>query len=204
MVTRIVYDTEFIDNGITIEPISIALVRPSDGAELYAINDDLAVIAQAAESNWLRENVLRWLPVDVTLTAGYGAINAHVQWNANHPEYASVRPLSEISGMVDDFLREKPDPQLWAYYASYDHVLYAQLFGAMVDLPDGLPMYTMDLKHEAVMHGDPELPKLPNAMVNSRFGGIPMEHHALYDAHEEAYQLQWLFAQRTLHRGRSE
>jgi len=192
MVTRIIYDTEFIDNGTEIIPISIAMVRPADGAQLYAINNDLSVMARAAERDWMRENVLRWLPLEIDTSVIYDHLDVHVAWDLNHPEFEAVKPLDEIRDMVEDFVLAKPDPQLWAYYASYDHVLYAQLFGPMIELPQGMPMYTMDLKHECVMHGDPRMPKLPNSTVNERFNGVPKEHHALYDAYEEAYRLDWL------------
>lgn len=193
MVTRIVYDTEFIDDGLTITPLAVAMYRVSDGAELYAVSDDLAAMARAAENDWLRENVLRWLPVAVEYSSGYGALNVHVSWNEEHPDYGALRSLDEIRDMVEDFVLERANPQLWAYYGAYDHVLYAQLFGPMVELPDGAPMYTMDIKQLAVELGDPSLPDLPLEVVNVRFNGERREHHAMYDTYEEAYRLQWLF-----------
>jgi hypothetical protein len=194
MVTRIVYDTEFIDDGLSITPLSIAMVR-DDGAELYAVTDDITAMARAADSAWLRDNVLRWLPVTVDLRAdlGHGQISAHVSWDDEHPDYEKLRSLDEIADMVEDFVLERPNPQLWAYYGSYDHVLYAQLFGPMSELPNGMPMYTLDIKQRAVELGDPVLPSLPlNATVAERFGGVRMEHHALYDAIEETFRLGWL------------
>jgi hypothetical protein len=41
----------------------------------------------------------------------------------------------------------------------------------MSDLPDGIPMFTLDLKQEHVRQGSPELPKQDSN-----------EHHALADA----------------------
>jgi hypothetical protein len=37
-------------------------------------------------------------------------------------------------------------PEFYAYYASYDWVVFCQLFGRMLDLPKGFPMYCKDLK----------------------------------------------------------
>jgi len=34
----------------------------------------------------------------------------------------------------------------YAYYADYDWVLFCSLFGRMIDLPKGFPMYCRDLK----------------------------------------------------------
>ena len=35
---------------------------------------------------------------------------------------------------------------LYGYYSAYDHVVFCWLFGKMIDLPTGFPMYTRDLK----------------------------------------------------------
>lgn len=37
-------------------------------------------------------------------------------------------------------------PEFYGYYSSYDHVVLCWLFGKMIDLPKGFPMYTIDLK----------------------------------------------------------
>jgi hypothetical protein len=67
--------------------------------------------------------------------------------------------------------KEYGKPELWGYYADYDHVVFCQLFGTMMDLPDGFPMFTMDLKQWQVQLGNPELPKQESG-----------EHNALEDA----------------------
>jgi hypothetical protein len=38
------------------------------------------------------------------------------------------------------------EPQFYAYYADYDWVVFCWLFGKMIDLPKGFPMYCKDLK----------------------------------------------------------
>lgn len=40
----------------------------------------------------------------------------------------------------------EPDHDFFAYYASYDWVSFCWLFGKMIDLPKGIPMYCKDLK----------------------------------------------------------
>jgi hypothetical protein len=62
-------------------------------------------------------------------------------------------------------------PELWAYYADYDWVVLCQLFGRMIDLPQGWPMYCRDIKQFADMLGGPRLPEQGKG-----------EHHALADA----------------------
>lgn len=37
-------------------------------------------------------------------------------------------------------------PEFYAYYADYDWVVFCWLFGRMIDLPNGFPMYCKDLK----------------------------------------------------------
>lgn len=37
-------------------------------------------------------------------------------------------------------------PEFYAYYADYDWVLFCSLFGKMINLPPGFPMYCKDLK----------------------------------------------------------
>ncbi|MFN3005118.1 3'-5' exoribonuclease domain-containing protein [Mycolicibacterium wolinskyi] len=63
--------------------------------------------------------------------------------------------------------------ELWAYYAAYDHVALAQLWGRMIHLPNGIPMWTNDLQQEMVRLGidDDEIPRAEG-----------YEHHALDDA----------------------
>ena len=38
------------------------------------------------------------------------------------------------------------EPKFYAYYADYDWICFCWLFGRMIDLPDGFPMYCNDLK----------------------------------------------------------
>ncbi len=38
------------------------------------------------------------------------------------------------------------EPEIYGYYADYDWVLLCSLFGRMIDLPKGFPMYCIDLK----------------------------------------------------------
>lgn len=39
-------------------------------------------------------------------------------------------------------------PEFYAYYGAYDWVVFCWIFGKMIDLPDGFPMYVKDLKQE--------------------------------------------------------
>jgi hypothetical protein len=72
-------------------------------------------------------------------------------------------------------------PEIWAYYADYDHVVFCQLFGTMMDLPNGFPMYTKDIKQLCDDLGNPELPKQGSG-----------EHNALADARHNQVMYQFL------------
>lgn len=56
----------------------------------------------------------------------------------------SLSPLTaaQIYGPSDKSLH----PELYGYYSAYDHVVFCWLFGRMIDLPKGFPMYSKDMK----------------------------------------------------------
>ena len=94
----------------------------------------------------------------------------------------SVVTRSVIAGRVKNFvLGSGVDPQLWAWYGAYDHVVLAQLFNTMSELPDGFPMWTNDLKQEVERLGNPRLPSKGNK-----------EHDALEDARWVKKCYDWL------------
>lgn len=134
------YDTEFLEDGKTIELISIGIVA-EDGREYYAINDDMPY-SRIAEDAWLMDNVVANL--------GHGR----------------KIPKSQIRDEVAVFLRSD-DTELWADYAAYDHVVLAQLFGKMIDLPAWVPMFTNDLQQLIRLHEVTELPEQPSGVHNA-------------------------------------
>jgi len=140
---KIFFDTEFIENGKTIDLLSIGMVR-EDGKRYYIETPQSD--AKAYADPWLREHVWPHL-------AGPNA------WNTR--EY--------IADDIIKFVGNKPE--FWAYYADYDWVVLCQLYGRMIDLPKGWPMFCLDIKQLAHMKGNPKLPKQSGA-----------EHNALEDA----------------------
>jgi 3'-5' exoribonuclease-like protein len=178
---RIFYDTEFLEDGRTIELISIGMVR-EDGAEYYAVSDAAAkrpLRRRIRKSEWLMANVVPSLP------RAHGDARMHQprRWLFNYSDPA-VKPRHVIAREVRDFILAVPEPQLWAWYGAYDHVVLCQLWGRMIDLPKGVPMWTGDLKQEAVRQGNPDLPALPGVT----------EHNALSDAREARLRCEWLLA----------
>lgn len=55
----------------------------------------------------------------------------------------------DIDSRVRSFKKgDSFDPKFYAYYADYDWVAFCWLFGKMMDLPNGFPMYCNDLKQD--------------------------------------------------------
>lgn len=140
---RIFFDTEFYEDGQTIQLISIALVR-EDGARYVAETEQAHALARM--SPWLEQNVL-----------------PHLRGGKN------IRPTEAIAAEIRAFVGEKPE--FWAYYADYDWVALCQLYGRMIDLPEGWPMFCRDVKQLHVERGSPALPDASKH-----------EHDALADA----------------------
>jgi hypothetical protein len=174
-VTAIAYDCEFIEDGKRIDLISIGMVR-EDGYELYAVNADMPV-RRIRNNPWLMENVVPSLP------KAYGDARLYQpkRWLFNYAD-PCVSKRDRIADKVRRFIQGTKDAELWAWYGAYDHVVLCQLFGRMIDLPEGVPMWTNDLKQEAHRLGNPRLPALNGAV----------EHNALHDAREVMHRLRWL------------
>jgi hypothetical protein len=144
---KIFFDTEFIEDGKTIDLISIGMVR-EDSEKLYLVSSEYDA---SKASQWVKDNVLKYI----------------------HP-YGQKYTRKEIAETVRNFVLngEVDKPEFWAYYADYDWVVLCQLFGTMMDLPKGFPMYCNDLKqHQHIMARRFRLPKNPDE-----------NHHALADA----------------------
>lgn len=172
------YDTEFIENGKTIDLISIGIVA-DDGREYYAVNAD-APWDRIEKHTWLMRNVVWNLSPYGGSLKGLGTIG-----NPYDRFGSVVRPKVQIADEVKDFILRPNEPvELWGYYSSYDHVVLAQLFGTMMNLPRGIPMWTNDVQQVAASLGlDNSLP--PQAGV---------AHNALNDARwtREAWRyLDW-------------
>lgn len=170
---RYFYDTEFIEDGRTIDLISIGIVA-EDGREYYAVNRD-ARWKRIYEHEWLCEHVLPSLPLlhgDARLHVLTGPITRRRNPYALDFYDRAFRHRTVIADEVRQFLLSGDDkPELWGWYSDYDHVCLCQLWGSMADLPDGIPMYTRDLKQECDRLGNPPLPEQSVG-----------EHNALADA----------------------
>ncbi len=81
-------------------------------------------------------------------------------------------------------------PEFYGYYCDYDWVVFCQLFGKMIDLPKGFPMYCRDLKQELdnvdlkKINGDIFLNPdwLSDIKDHPKYPKQVNEHSALFDA----------------------
>lgn len=113
------FDTEFIESSRHLDLISIGIVS-EDGRELYLEN---------AEVDWSRAS--DWVI-------------------ANVKPYLTGNTISrfEMAQRIKRFIGYD-SPEFWGYFADYDWVLFCWLFGRMVDLPKGWPMFCRDVMQYA-------------------------------------------------------
>ncbi|MFI0406615.1 hypothetical protein [Actinomadura sp. 3N508] len=173
---RIYYDCEFIEAGPDhpIELVSIGLVA-DDGREFYAVSSEFDTRRLLANP-WLVANVWPSLPQRQD-PPGHRCRCIHGHLDLDHPD---VQPRAQIASAVHTFIAATPDPVLCAWYGAYDHVVLCQLWGSMVDLPPGVPMWTYDLRQETERLGNPQLPEQPeglhNALADARHNKVRAAH----------------------------
>lgn len=158
-------DTEFIEYPNTIQLISIG-IKAEDGREYYAVSSEYDF---DKASKWVIDNVV--IPIfneqdkKKMKSIGVDITNFH--------KYVG-QDISQIRKDILDFVDfpkySDGKPEFWAYYGAYDWVVFCWIFGKMIDLPEGFPMYCSDLKQ-----------------LSESLGGIEMkdpkgEHNALTDA----------------------
>lgn len=113
------FDTEFLDDGQTIDLISIGIVC-EDGREYYAVS---ANFAEWRATPWLRKHVLNHIPQDFRRT-----------------------PRGILAMEVSAFLEPGEKNRIWGWYPAYDWVALCQLYGPMIDRPSHFPKRPDDLR----------------------------------------------------------
>jgi len=177
--------------------------------ERYQINEvDMDGVYFQQKEYWIRENVLRPIYAGLYLNNYFSGEND--LWNF---DYKTMKRLinkygktnAEIADGIKQFvgtketignwqeIKDKMNTQFYAYYADYDWVAFCWLFGKMNDLPEGFPMYCIDLKQ---MFDEKEAKINHNAEVKwdlkklSHYPKQTNEHNALADArwNQELYK----------------
>lgn len=112
---------------------------------------------------WLRNNVLK--PIFNVFVFKHNLNNKDKVHTSNDFNYNTFKQLLNIYGKTNeniaegvktfcgDRIRNLPsvsnfenEVEFYGYYADYDWVVFCWLFGRMIDLPRGFPMYCRDLK----------------------------------------------------------
>lgn len=142
---RYFIDTEFIEDGHTIDLLSIG-VCCEDGREMYVENSE-ADLSKA--NDWVKANVL-----------------PHLTGGGYRPEAIGDQLRAFVGTDV---------PEFWSWCGAYDWVAVCQLYGAMIDKPAGWPNYCRDLQDVMDRLGvtDDELPGIEgfahNALADARW-----------------------------------
>jgi hypothetical protein len=163
-------DTEFLEDGVTIDLLSIGIVC-EDGREFYAVNADFnfdRIYSACTERElriveWVRENVMPY--IDRAIAIPRKEIRKTLE------EFIIFPHSPPESETPQAWLDEYHKPEFYGYYSDYDWVAFCQIFGRMIDLPNEFPKFCRDIKQMAVELGNPQLPKQDGS-----------EHHALADA----------------------
>lgn len=153
MIMKYFLDTEFIEDGRTIDLISIAVVC-EDGREFYACNLDCDL---RKADNWIEKNVMSQLPP-------FG----RDEWQRRY----------WIANDLYEFIECEPNCEFWGYYPATDWVALYQLYGKLIYLPKPFPKLCFDIKqlHATTRLSDGRMTtKLPkpigahNALVDARW-----------------------------------
>lgn len=117
---RYFLDTEFYDDGKSLELISIGIVNQFDDT-YYAINSDFE---ESHFDPWLTKNVKKYFP------------------ERSDPVW---KPKSQIRDEIKSFITV-PFPQFWCDFGSWDWVIFCHIFGKMLDVPEGYPNHCLDVQ----------------------------------------------------------
>ena len=162
---RFFYDCEFIEDGTTIDLVSIGVVD-ENGREFYAVSTEFDP-DRAIE--WVRRHVLDKLP---------------------SPSDPAWRSRARIRDDLLEFLTGPGESvELWAWMAGYDHVVLAQLWGDMRALPRAVPRFTHELRQRWEDAGSPPLPPAPpdqhDAIADARHNLARWQVLAAVDVHAD-------------------
>lgn len=161
----------------TIELISIGIVA-EDGREYYAVCNEFDVEA-AWDNKWLRKNVLTSIWTEINYVGQFSKASLKIGLQKNGKSKKQI--AEEIKFFTSKHLLSKDPLQIeadathkefYAYYADYDWVVFCWLFGRMIDLPKGFPMYCRDLKQCM----DDKLLRMSNREIGNLSGDVFLSH----------------------------
>lgn len=132
----------------TIDLISIGLVD-DNGRTYYALNSEHN-IDDSWKDEWIRENV--WGPIYIERAPFFKQMYSFSLHGMKQCLRMFGRTKKQIADDIVLFFDQSSargeHTVFHAYYADYDWVVMCQLFGRMINLPNGFPMYCNDLKQD--------------------------------------------------------
>jgi hypothetical protein len=161
------YDTEFNEDGKTIDFISIGMVA-EDGREYYAVSNEFDT-RRVAQNDWLMDNVMPSIEHQAFVVSDHQGMPLVRDIYVTDKD---AKSKANIAWDIKQFIGTDRAPELWAWYGAYDHVCLAQLWGRMLDLPSQVPMFTNDLKTLVKLAGNVRTPEQSagnhNALADAR------------------------------------
>ena len=173
---RYTYDFEFKEDGKTIDPISMGMVNMDTDAELYLVFNDFDTRKVAADW-WLMENVMSSIEHTTHVQVDFQGAKVVRDLMVTDPNSVT---REEGAQLLRNFVAGDNNIEWWNWYGAYDHVALCQLFGRMIDLPKGFPMYSNDIKQIHKQAKWCEMPKQPkgkhNALDDARFNVVRINY----------------------------
>lgn len=173
-----------------IDMISIGIVS-EDNRGLYFLSSEYNY---KDADDWVKKNVI--------IPAYIKEVHGDMRNSVDARDFQKVvgYPIGRIAQEVIKWIGKDSNISFYGYYSDYDWVLFCSMFGRMIDLPKGFPMYCIDLKQSL----DEKVAKLTNSdflthfhvetplsfkeklelvkTTNINYPQQNNEHHALHDA----------------------
>lgn len=192
---RYYYDTEFKEDGYTVDLISIGIVA-EDGREFYGVSNEFDKM-KVAQDWWLMENVMSSIEHETSIKFD-SHFGVPYRWLTVTDKDAKSR--QELADGIKAFVGDDI-PEWWAWYSAYDHVTLMQLlWGPMVKQPPGWPFNTMDIAQLAKSLGNPAVPRQPagkhNALEDARWNVVrydflmDLKNSKQYNRSMETYEVK--------------
>jgi len=172
--TKIFLDTEFTGLHQQTTLISLALVAET-GEEFYAEFNDYD---RSQVNDWMEENVISKLEM-LSQEEGFSKNNTLTKIKAGK---------DKIKAALQNWLLQFESVEIWADVLAYDWVLFCELFGGALNIPDNIFYAPFDLATFFRMKGLIEpVDKLNNDVSRFQFAGadVTHQHNALADARAE-------------------